>query len=162
MKADFPAGLVSLDVLLPIWGRFFAVSPLIVVGSLEENSEWNFAPKHMATPLGWENYFGFACTPEHGTYANIRRNGEFTVTYVRPTQVLLASLAASGREQQGQKPALAALPTFPAKRVAGRFLADGYLFLECELDRIVDGFGANSLIAGKVVEAHIDEDSLRE
>jgi hypothetical protein len=40
-------------------------------------------------------------------------------------------------------------------------VADGYLFLECELDRIVDGFGVNSLIAGRIVAAHVHPDALR-
>ncbi|MEO1480000.1 MAG: flavin reductase, partial [Bacteroidota bacterium] len=32
---------------------------------------------------------------------------------------------------------------------------------ECELERVVDGFGANSLIAGRVVAARVAEDALR-
>ena len=35
------------------------------------------------------------------------------------------------------------------------------MFLECELDRIVDGFGINSLIVGRVVAARVAEDAER-
>ena len=35
------------------------------------------------------------------------------------------------------------------------------MYLECELDRIVDGFGVNSLIIGRVVAARVAEDSER-
>ena len=115
----------------------------------------------MAFPMGWENYFGFVCTPRHSTYHNIRREGAFTVSYPRPTQVVLASLAASPREADGTKPVLYALPTFPASEVDGIFIEDAYLFLECVLDRIVDDFGENSLIAGRIVAAHVREDYLR-
>jgi flavin reductase (DIM6/NTAB) family NADH-FMN oxidoreductase RutF len=45
--------------------------------------------------------------------------------------------------------------------VEGVFLRDGYLFLECELEKIVDGFGVNSLITGRVVAAHVREEALR-
>ena len=37
----------------------------------------------------------------------------------------------------------------------------GYLFLECELDRIVDGFGDNALIVGRVVAARAEEATVR-
>lgn len=85
----------------------------------------------------------------------------FTGSYPRPTQVVLASLAATKREGDGSKPSLYALPTFPASEVDGIFIQDAYLCLECMLDRIVDDFGENSLIAGRVVAAHVSEDYLR-
>ena len=40
-------------------------------------------------------------------------------------------------------------------------MQDSYLVLECQLDKIVDGFGANSLIAGRVVAAQVRENALR-
>ena len=41
------------------------------------------------------------------------------------------------------------------------FLEEGYVFLECNLERIIDGFGDNSLIVGTVIGAHVDEEALR-
>ena len=112
-------------------------------------------------PLGWDNYFGFICTPKHRTYANIKQSQSFTVTFPRPEQVVLTSLSAAPRCEDDSKPTLATLPTFPASKVDGIFLKDGYLFIECELDRIVDGFGENSLIAGKIVAVQVQEAALR-
>jgi hypothetical protein len=74
---------------------------------------------------------------------------------------VLTSLAASGRWDDDSKPSLAVLPKFPARSVEGAFVADGYLFLECELDRIVDGFGTNSLIAGRIIAAYVHPAALR-
>lgn len=152
---------VAIDPAEPVWDRFFMVSALFLVGSREEDGSWDFAPKHMGCPLSWENYFGFVCTPRHSTYHNVLRERQFTVTFPRPSQVLFTSLAATCRESDGSKPALRALPTISATRIDGRFLEDGYLFLECELERIVDGFGPNSLIAGRVVAAQADERAVR-
>lgn len=59
---------------------------------------YDMAPKHMARGLGRGNYFGFVCTPRHATYHNAKREGAFTVTYPRPTQVLQASFSATSRE----------------------------------------------------------------
>ncbi len=152
--------VVSLDVTAPIWERCFTVAPLVLVGTRETDGSYDLAPKHMATPMGWQNYFGFVCTPRHRTYHNVRRERAFTVSYPRPTQVVLASLAASPRIDDA-KPVLDALPTFPARLIDGVFIEDGYLFLECELDRIIDDFGENSLVTGKIIAAHLQESAMR-
>jgi flavin reductase (DIM6/NTAB) family NADH-FMN oxidoreductase RutF len=156
------AVLTSLDLSSPIWDRFFTVAPLVVIGTREPDGSDDLAPKHMVTALGWENIFGFVCTESHGTYRNIVREGEFTVSFPNPDQIVLASLSASPRCDDDTKPAVNALPTFPATTVNAAFLKDGYLFLECRLERIVDGFGINSLIAGRIVEARVRSNALRE
>jgi flavin reductase (DIM6/NTAB) family NADH-FMN oxidoreductase RutF len=161
MRESARRNLVTLPDDVPVWERVFTVNPLVLVGTRERDGSYDLAPKHMAFPMGWENYFGFVCTPRHSTYHNARREGVFTVSYPRPTQIVLTSLAASGREEGGAKPSLYALPTFPAREVDGVLLEDGYLYLECMLDRIVDDFGENSLISGRVVAAHVSEDYLR-
>ena len=153
--------LVQLELDQPIWDRVFTVAPLIVVGTREPDGKYDLAPKHMAMPLGWENYFGFVCTPSHRTYQNVQRQKVFTVSFPNPDQIVLASLAASPRCEDQTKPAVGALPTIPARQIDGELFRNAYLFLECELDRIVDGFGDNSLIAGRVVAAHVAADALR-
>lgn len=158
---DGTPGLTSLDTRESIWERFFTVFPLVVVGTLEEDGSADLAPKHLAMPMSWRSHFGFVCTPSHRTYQNVRRTGEFTVTYPRPSQAVLASLAASPRCSDGTKPITAALPTFPAEQVSGVLLRDGYVFLECRLAQIYDDFGDNSLISGEIVSARVAEDALR-
>jgi len=139
-KPDESPRLVELDTSESIWERFFWV-----------------APKHMAMPMGWKNYFGFVCTPRHHTYQNIKRDGVFTVSYPNPSQLVLISLAASPRCGDEEKPALSVLPVFPASVVDGVLVEGATVFLECELDRIIDGFDVNSLIVGRVVAARVDE-----
>jgi len=153
--------LVPLDTGRPIWDRFFTVSPLVIVGSQEEEGRYNLAPKHMAMPLGWDNYYCFVCSPRHTSYHNIRRFGAFTVSFPRPNEVLLASLASAPRCEDLSKPSLLVLPTFPARHVDGVLVKGCYLFLECTLHSVVDGFGPNSLIIGNVVAGAAPEESLR-
>lgn len=152
---------VELDVSRPIWDRFFTVAPLVLVGSREVDGRYNFAPKHMALPLGWQNYYAFVCSPRHTTYHNIRRMGEFTVSFPRPSQALLASLAAAPRCEDQSKPSLLVVPTCAARQVDGCLVRDAYVALECRLHRILDEFGANSLIIGTIVAASASEDALR-
>jgi flavin reductase (DIM6/NTAB) family NADH-FMN oxidoreductase RutF len=153
--------LVPLATDRPIWDRFFGVFPLVIVGSKEEEGRYNLAPKHLAMPLGWDNHYCFVCSPGHTTYHNIRRHGAFTVSYPRPSEPLLASLAAAPRCEDQSKPTLLVLPTFPARRVDGVLVKGCYLFLECTLHNVLDGFGPNSLIIGDVVAAAAQEDALR-
>ena len=153
--------MVKLPTDQPLWDRFFTIAPLVLIGTREEDGRDNLAPKHMALPLGWDNYFAFVCAPTHRTYQNIVRTGSFTVSYLRASQVVTTSLAASPRAVDDTKPGLLALPTFPAANVEGCFAEDGYLFLACRLERIIDDFGPNSLIVGTVSEAYVREEALR-
>jgi flavin reductase (DIM6/NTAB) family NADH-FMN oxidoreductase RutF len=152
---------VSLGVDRPIWDRFFTVAPLVIVGSKEPDGTYDLAPKHMAMPLGWQNYYAFVCSPSHGTYRNIRRERQFTVSFPSPTELIPSSLAASPRCEDDTKPALALLSTQPATAVDGVLVSNCYLHLECVLHSMLDGFGANSLIIGEVVAALADEDYVR-
>jgi flavin reductase (DIM6/NTAB) family NADH-FMN oxidoreductase RutF len=70
--------------------------------------------------------------------------------------VLQVALAAGGRAG-GAKPSLDAIPVSPASVVDGVLVDDAHLWLECELDRVIDGFGENTLIAGRVVAAAVAE-----
>jgi len=155
------ATLIELDTGSSIWESFFTVFPLVVIGTREADGSDDLAPKHLAIPMSWENHFGFVCTPRHNTYQNILRDGQFTVTYMRPSQTVLASLAATPRCEDGSKPITQALPTFEAEEVNASFVQDGYLFLECMLHQFVDNLGENSLIIGRIVRARVAEDALR-
>jgi flavin reductase (DIM6/NTAB) family NADH-FMN oxidoreductase RutF len=161
MPTKASSNLVALDTGRPIWDRVFTVAPLVIVGSKEANGEFNLAPKHMAMPLGLGNYFAFVCNPRHTTYHNIQRHGVFTVSYPRVSEVVTTSLAAAPRCDDQSKPSLMVLPTFAARKVEGALVKDCYLFLECTLHSVMDGFDGYSLIVGKVVAAAADEEALR-
>ncbi|MDX1405547.1 MAG: flavin reductase [Woeseiaceae bacterium] len=153
--------VVELDASRPVWDRCFMVAPLVLIGTRDEDGSLDLAPKHMAFPLGWKNYFGFVCSPAHRTCANIVNNGVFTVSYPKPSQVLYASLAASPRYTAGPKTAVQDFATFPARKIDGEFVEDAYLFLECKHYKTIDGFGENCLITGEVVAAYAHPDYLR-
>lgn len=137
------------------------VAPLVLIGTRDEDASLDLAPKHMVSPMGWQNYFGFVCSPDHHTYTNIERTGEFTVSYPKPSQVLFASLAASPREAGGPKTILQTFGTFKASQIDSEFIEDAYLFFECKHLKTVDGFGKNCLIAGEIVAAYADKAFLR-
>lgn len=160
-QANEKRRLVEIDTGEAIWNRFYTVAPLILVGTTDPDGSLDLAPKHMAAPIGWENYFGFACTPAHRTCTNISRTGEFTVSFPKPSQVLYSSLAASPRLPGGQKPVLDYFTTFPASTIDGTFIEEAYLYFECRHFKTIDGFGANCLITGEIIAAYADSAFLR-
>ncbi len=160
-ESSMPGNVVTVDTTVPVWEQFFTVAPLVLIGTRDADGALDLAPKHMVTPMGWQNYFGFVCTPRHNTCSNIERTGEFTVSYPKPSQVLITSLAASPRVAEGAKPVIDYLSTFPATQVDGSFIEDGYLFFECRHFKTIDGFGENCLITGEIVAAFADDDYLR-
>ena len=152
--------LVDLAVGPGFWERTFAVAPLVLIGT-KEGEGHDIAPKHMAMPLGWDGFYCFVCSPTHGTYQNLLAHPQFTVSFPRHEQIMESGLTAGGRLEGGMKPTLAAVPTFPARVVDGRLVAGCSLYLECELERILDGFGPNSLVVGRVVAASAPHEVLR-
>ena len=135
-----------------LWEAVFTVAPLVVVGTLEQDGSYDLAPKHMVTPLGWSSYYGFVCTARHSTYGNVVRTGEFTVSFPQPEQVVAVGQAAAHRHE-GEKGSLAAIPTVPAAKVDGVHVEGCGLRLECELDRVVEGFDQHDLVVGRIVAA---------
>ena len=152
--------LVDIDTKVPVWERFFTVTPLVLIGTIDEDGGLDLAPKHMVTPMGWQNYFGFVCAPRHRTCSNIERTGEFTVSYPKPSQVLYTSLAASPRIE-GDKPILDYFETFPASKIDGAFIEDAYLYFECKHFKTIGGFGENCLITGEIVAAYAESTFIR-
>jgi flavin reductase (DIM6/NTAB) family NADH-FMN oxidoreductase RutF len=152
----------SLEIKEPIWEHVFMVAPLVLIGT-REDAGYDLAPKHMATPMGFGNYFGFVCTPRHNTYTNVKKTREFTVSFPVPSQVIAASLSATTRSDFISKSEgiVNALPTVKAASMDAPMIADAYLYLECELFNIIDGFDENSLITGKIRAAYVHNDYVR-
>jgi len=132
-----------------------------LIGTTDSDGSTDLAPKHMVTPMGWQNYFGFVCSPTHSTCSNIQRSREFTVSFPKPSQVLFSSLAASPREACGDKPILDYFKTSPASRVQAPLIDDAYLYFECRHFKTVDGFGPNCLITGEIIAAFAEPEFLR-
>ena len=162
MNSTLEKNLITLEPHIPIWDRVYTVAPLVVVGSNGKKGH-DLAPKHMATPIGFGNYFGFVCTPRHCTYENIQESGVFTVSFPTPDQIVSTSLSASPGRRPVFQPSegTIALPTIKATQMDVLMIQGAYLYLECELIKIVDGFDDYSLITGKVCKAHVNRAYLR-
>lgn len=150
---------ISLDVKESIWEHFYTVAPLVVIGTKEDQG-FDLAPKHMATPLGFSDFFGFVCTPRHNTYHNIKKNQRFSVSFVKPDQVLLSSLAAMPRcaVEDFPKEITNQIPTVTDHEGEVIFIRDSYVMLDCSAHKIIDGFDDYSLITGKINSAKVHQD----
>ncbi|MCB0376096.1 MAG: flavin reductase, partial [Sinomicrobium sp.] len=162
METLAPDKYILLNTGTPIWTQFFTVAPLVVIGT-KEGDGYDLAPKHMATPLGFGNYFGFVCTPDHCTYQNVKTHKAFTVSFPVPEQIIYASLSASPRDSDNPKSEgiLSVLPVWKAPNTDAPLIAEAYLYLECSLFKIIDGFDENSIVAGKIETAFVHKDYRR-
>lgn len=144
----------------PIWDHFFSVAPLVVIGTRSPAGEPDLAPKHMAGPASWDNYFAFVCAASHKTLSNCLERGSFSVSYPRPDQVLLAALAASPRA--GECPKSDILSNLPLilDPDCDPVLRDASLQLHCKLHNHL-AIGPNVLIIGQVVSAAVHPEALR-
>lgn len=161
MKVSDDPEMVELQPDQRYFETIYTVAPLVVVGTRESDGSADLAPKHMAFPIGWGDHFGFVCTPEHSTYRNAERTGEFSVSYAAPDQMLEVSFSAGPRDSSGDKPSLQEVDTVEASEVDAPAVDGSYAVLECELDRTVDGFGRASLVAGEIVGKYVHEDAYR-
>lgn len=159
--ADEISHMIELDTDLDIWSKTYTVNSLVIIGTKEENGSYNFAPKHMAMPLGFSNYFGFMGTPRKSTYRNVMREQVFTVSYPQPNQLILSSLMATRREEDDSKPVLDEIPTSSAKQIDGQFLEDSYLQIECKFTECLGKFGEWEIITGEIIAAYVHKDFLR-
>ncbi len=150
---------IALNVKESIWEHFYTVAPLVVIGS-KENKGFDLAPKHMATPLGFSDFFGFVCTPRHNTYHNIKKHLRFSVSFVKPDQILLSSLAATPRSAVKDFPEEVTnqIPTVTVESGESIFIKGSYVMLECSLYKIIDGFDDYSLITGRIERAMVHKD----
>ncbi|MDH5414618.1 MAG: flavin reductase, partial [Flavobacteriaceae bacterium] len=65
------------------------------------------------------------------------------------------------RDFSESKLIIEALPTIKAETMDALLLTNSYLYLECELFKIIDGFDQNSIITGKIIKAYAEKDYIR-
>ena len=87
MSEQQNADMIELDVYQDVWNRCYTVHSLLIIGSKEEDGQYNFAARHMAMALGFSKHFGFMGTPRKKTYRKIQRGKVFTVSYPTPEQL---------------------------------------------------------------------------
>lgn len=155
------SNMIKISVDDEMWNRIYTVHSLVIIGSKEPDGSFNMAPKHMAMPMGFSNYFGFMGTPRKSTYRNVEREKVFTVSFPRPDQVVISSLSASRREIDDSKPILKKIPMTDATEIEGKFLKNSYFNLECRLSQFLGKFGEWELVIGEVVAAYVNEDAMR-
>ena len=138
------------------------VAPLVVIGTKESDGQYDLcAETHGRAPVVGQFFWFRLHTESWHVSEHPARGGIHGTVSRRPTRSSSRACRSSPRCDEGTKPSLLALPTFQAQVVDGVFLRDATLFFECRLHSIVDGFGDNSLIAGRIVAAHAMPNALR-
>ena len=156
-----PSPLLSLELEQPIWDRFFTVAALVVIGTRNTDGSYDLFGTHQGYPLEPANLFAFLASPLETAVANALRERAFSVSFPRPQQVVEASIAAAAATDKGPHPLAAEIQTFPAQRIDAPLLSKAQLFLECQVDRVVEDLDDRVLVIGSLVAAHLDPDCRR-
>ena len=96
----------------PLWTRFFSVAPLVLVGT-KEGDHFDIAPKHMAMPLGWKDFYCFCLQRPARDLPKRRRARRLHGELLGEELIAQTGLAASARLSDASKPGPAVLSTFP-------------------------------------------------
>ena len=103
--------------------------PLVLIGTSDRMGKLILRPSIWLHPWAGDNYFGFVCTPSIQLIKISGTKRCLPSTYVRPTQLLLSSLAASPRcEEDPDKSILSMFQTVPASNVDALFLQTDMFF----------------------------------
>ena len=134
------------------------MAPLVLVGTRGRTAAMIWLPS--TWPCRWAGEpLRVRLSPQPRDPRNAERTGAFTVSFPRPDTIVEVALAA---EPGGRREAeLGGDRRLAGRVVDGVLVDDAHLWLECQLERVIDGFGRNTLIAGRVVAASVAASSLR-
>jgi len=149
---------VAFDPSRSVSSQYAHVSPVILVTTVNADGSLNVAPKTQNMLVGKEGrIFMFVCTPNHHTYQNIERTGEFVVNYPTPELVENVAASASVFEDGADEVADSGLTATPSLKVKPPRIKECPVHLECELAEIRE-YGPYGFVVGKVVAASGNEE----
>ena len=141
--------LVEISTEAPIWERFFTVAPLVLVATKRAATTTS---RRSISPCRSAGRTTSASSAARRTrrHRNLEAHPEFTVSFPRGRPDRQSSLLAAGsRLDDRSKPTLAPFRSSRPARWTACSSRAAALYLECALERVIDGFGENSLIVGR-------------
>jgi flavin reductase (DIM6/NTAB) family NADH-FMN oxidoreductase RutF len=154
---------VDLDISSPSGIDSSGSHPWCWSARSRRTARYDLAPKHMVTPMGWDNYFGFVCAPRHATYRNVLRTKDsFTVSYLGPEPARAREPDGGASLRRGRK-TVAPRPADRACRARVR-AAPVRSVRAARVPPSIESskrFGENGLIIGKIVAARVHRSAAR-
>jgi len=149
---------VSLELERYVGAFFPLPSAVALITTVSPSGVVNVAPKTQVMPVGRHNYWGFACCKQHHTYTNVVEQGEFVVNM--PGLELIGKISDASQEFPEGTDELAAigLCRFPSLQVRVPSITECGVHIECVRHTVLDAFGGDSLIIGRVVAARVDSE----
>lgn len=92
------------------------------------------------------------------TAANVRREGEFVVNVVTPDLMQGVVIGATDHPPDVSELELAKLTPTPSSKIRTPGVKESPIRMECTLHQVVDVEGGTSLILGKIVHVHADDE----
>jgi len=134
------------------------VRPVVVVTTISEEGIPNAAPFSFNSPISFDPpLYGFSCSPEHDTWKNIQKNGEFVVNVVGKDLGDLMHILEKDFPYGVDEIKEAGLTEEKAKKVKPPRIKEAKAWMECKMERSIE-LGDHVWIVGRVLEAEVKDE----
>lgn len=129
------------------------VRPVIIVTTISDDGKVNAAPFSFSSPISFSPpIMGFSCNPQHDTWTNIHKNGEFVVNVAGKELGEYMHILEQKFPYGVNELEEAGLSSSPSKAVEPSRLDDALGWMECKT-MFAKRLGDHIWIAGDVLEA---------
>jgi len=138
------------------------VRPVVVITTISERGIPNAAPFSFNSPISFDPpLYGFSCNPEHDTWRNIQKNGEFVVNVVGKDLGELLHVLETDYPYEENELKHAGLTEAKAKKVKPPRIKEARAWIECRMEHHVE-LGDHVWITGRVLVAEVKDEFWKE
>jgi len=133
------------------------VRPVVVITTVSDDGRVNAAPFSFNTPISFSPpLYGFASSPDHDTWVNVKKNGEFVVNIAGKDLGAVMHILETDFPYGVNELEKAGLTEVRAKSVKPPRVKEAIAWMECKLETYY-AIGDHILIVGRVLEAEVKD-----
>jgi len=134
------------------------IRPVVVITTISDKGEVNAAPFSFNSPISFSPpLFGFSCNPEHDTWTNIQKNGEFVVNIAGKKLGDYMHILEKDFPYGVNELEEAGLEQMESNKVKPPRVKDAIAWLECKTVNTVE-LGDHVWITGEVLECEVKDE----
>lgn len=134
------------------------VRPVVVITTISKNGVPNAAPFSFNSPISFEPpLYGFASSPEHDTWRNVRETGEFVANVVGEDFGELMHILETDFPYEVSEIEKAGLTAMPSACVKPPRIREALAWIECKLEASYE-LGDHVWVVGRVVCAEVKDE----
>ena len=134
------------------------VRPVVVITTISDDGKVNAAPFSFNTPVSFDPpLYAFASDPEHDTWINVKKTGEFVANVVGKDMGELMHILETDYPYGVNELEKAGLTEMPSKKVKPPRVKEALGWIECEVEKTFE-VGDHMLIVGRVLCVEVKDE----